>query len=105
VTRTLWVASNLKPKPAGGGGPPALNWQIPRRVKADVIALVDLSTKRTWLLQAKEVDRIPQQHNPTYHHMIMVTRSDWTSAPHPRIRVNQFEDLLLDRRASSVFGE
>jgi hypothetical protein len=103
--RTVWVSTNLKPKPAGGGGPPALNWQIPRRVKSDVIALVDLSLKRVWVLLGKEVERTAQQHNPTFHHMIMVTRSDWTSAPHPRIRANQFEELLLERRASAVFGD
>jgi 5-methylcytosine-specific restriction protein A len=105
VARRLWVTANLKPKPGGGSGPLTLNWQIRRNVSADVIGLVDLSTKKVWLLLASEVERIPQQHNPTYHHMIMVARSDWTSAPHSRIRVNQFEDLLLERRAESLFGD
>ena len=104
-TRSVWVSANLKPKPAGGGGPPGLNWHLWRNVKADVIALVDLSTKRVWLLERREVERTTQQHNPTYHHMIMVTQRGWTSAPHPRIRDDQFEHLLFERRAESLFGK
>jgi hypothetical protein len=103
-TKSLWVSTNLKPKPAGGGGPPSLNWQIRRTVQADLFALVDLSTNRIWVMKAREVVTTAQQHNPTYHHMIMVVKMGWTSPPHTRIRDDQFEHLLLERRIAELIG-
>jgi hypothetical protein len=100
--RSVWVGTNQKPKPAGGTGPLSLDWQIRRKVRADLIALADLSTGRVWLMSLDEVPRTAQQHNQTYHHMIMVTQKGWTSAPHERIRDDQFDHLLVERRADSL---
>jgi len=100
----VWTSTNLRPKPAGGGGPPALNWKIPRMMAADVVALADLATGRVWAIAWKELAIIPQQHSTRHHQMIMVIEEGWTSPPHPRIRHDQFEHLLLERRVDELFG-
>ena len=100
--RSVWVTTNLKAKPAGGGGPPALNWKIRRNVDSDLVALADLSSSRVWLMEAREAETIAQQHNSSYHHMVMVLEPGWTSTPHASIRDDQFEHLLLERRVSQL---
>jgi hypothetical protein len=103
--QSMWLSTNVRPKPAGGKGPPALNWKIPRTVRSDWVALTDLSRKRVWLLKAGEAQSIAQQHNASYHHMVMVVQSGWTSAPHERIRDDQFDHLLLERRVAELAGD
>jgi hypothetical protein len=60
--RTAWISTNLRPKPAWGGGPPALAWKIPSTVAADVVLLADLSSGRVWAMAKRELETIPQQH-------------------------------------------
>ncbi len=80
TNRSVWVTTKLKPKPAGGHGPPTLNWKIRRDVTSDLVALADLSSSRVWLIENREAEATAQQHNSSYHHVIMVLQPGWTSA-------------------------
>ena len=65
------VKGNAEPRPAGGKGKLALDWWIDEDSPADVIALVDLSTERVWLLTLDEIAELAQQHSSGRHHLYM----------------------------------
>lgn len=98
------VRTNIRPKPAGGSGPPALAWDVPNDVTADVIAFADLSTSRVWLMRREELATIAHQHSRSAHKFVLVTQPGWRSAPHERIRDDQHEELPFERRASTLLG-
>jgi hypothetical protein len=98
------VRTNWKPKPAGGSGPPALAWDIPKSATAGLVAFADLSTDRVWLLLLEELPTSAQQHSASAHKLVMVCQPDWTSVPHERISDDQFTDLLAENRVEVLFG-
>ncbi len=69
----LFVVSNLQPKRAGGKGKEALDWWVPVKTEADVIACVDLSTLRVYLFEREELARFAQQRTSAKHHLYMYT--------------------------------
>jgi hypothetical protein len=58
---TIQVKTNLRPKPGGGKGKPALDWWIPAESPAALIALVDLSEERLWMFKTMEIATLAQQ--------------------------------------------
>jgi len=57
----IQVKGNAGPKPAGGKGKLALDWWIEEDALAGIVALVDLSTERVWLMTFNEVERLAEQ--------------------------------------------
>jgi hypothetical protein len=101
---TIQVKSNLKPKPGGGKGKPALDWWIEDGTPANLIALTDLSTLRVWLFRLAEVRQLAQQHPPHSYHLYM--HVDPTTRPpkgHNLTFTYQFEPYLLENRAHLSF--
>lgn len=60
---TIRMTANLKPKPSGGTGPLALDWWSPEATLADIIACVDLFSKRVWLFRKEEFFNCAQQYS------------------------------------------
>jgi hypothetical protein len=52
---TIQVKTKLVPVSAGGRGHSALDWWVPEHCPAELVALVDLSEDRVWLLRMGEV--------------------------------------------------
>ena len=101
---TIQVKTNLRPKPGGGKGKSALDWWIPEDGPAELIALVDLSTRCIWLMKAQEVPQLAQQHPKGRYHLYMAT--DPTHKP-KRARlsgVDEFAPYLLQTRVHELFG-
>ena len=101
---TIQVKANHKAKPSGGKGKAALDWWLPHNSPAQLIALVDLSSTRVWLLKTNEIDSVAQQKSGTKFHIYMYT--DATHKPKKTGRlahVHEFESFLLESRASELF--
>jgi hypothetical protein len=101
---SILVKTNWKPKPAGGNGPPALAWSVPLDFSADLVAFADLESGRIWLITREELPATAQQHSYSAHQLVMVTQPGWSSAPHERIRDDQFTALLAERRIDELFS-
>lgn len=102
---TIQVKTNLKPKPGGGRGKLSLDWWIPEEIPAQLIALVDLSSQRVWLLKKEEVPRLAQQRPKGRFHLYM--NIDPTLKPIKTDRLvylYEFERYLLENRAHEIFG-
>ena len=69
----VFVVSNLQPKRAGGKGKEALDWWVPLKTEADVIACVDLSALRVYLFEREELARFAQQRTSSKYHLYMYT--------------------------------
>jgi hypothetical protein len=97
------VYTNLRPKPAGGKGRPALAWMLDGRSSADLIAVTDLSTDRVWLFRREEAFAAAQQHPASGgHHLVMVTDPGLIRSKHERILDTDFTEFLLQRRAAEL---
>ena len=101
---TIQVKANLQPKPGGGKGKSALDWWIPDDGPAELVALVDLSTRRIWLFKAKEIPLIAQQHPQGRHHLHMYTDPTHRPKTDRMSHVYEFEKYLLPNRARELFG-
>lgn len=102
---TIQVKANLKPKPGGGTGKAALDWWIPEDCPAHLVALVDLSTDRVWLLSQAEVLALAQQRSGGRCHLYMYT--DPTAKPRisgRKVHLHEFEGLILSNRVHAIFG-
>jgi len=100
---TIQVKTNEKPKPGGGKGKLALDWWVPDRSPADVVALVDLDTSRVWLLTMPEIKIHARQHSSGRYHIYFYT----DAAVRPRVRGQKaldvhFEEFLLQRRLGQL---
>lgn len=60
---TVQVKACLQSKPAGGKGRPLLNWKMRASSPAELVALVDLSTDKVWLLEHSDFEQRCQQHH------------------------------------------
>ncbi len=101
---TVKVTANKKPKPAGGVGRPHLDWWVPDDSATDVFALVDLQSRRIWLVEASEVAAVAQQHPEGRFHVCMAT--DPQVQPRrdgKRIYDYEFEDYLFQNSARKLF--
>lgn len=103
---TVQVKANLRPKPAGGKGKAALDWWVPDDFRAQLFALVDLSTDRVWMFRPEEIATVAQQHPEGRYHICMYT--DPTHSPTRRKgtpwQSYDFEKYLLGNRAHELFG-
>ena len=102
--KTVQVKSNLKAKPGGGRGKAGLDWWVPEDNPSDLIAFVDLSSNRVWLMTQPEVAALAQQHSSGRHHLYMYV--DPTAKPKKTGRlahVYEFERYLLENRAHEFF--
>ncbi len=95
---TIQVKTNLRPKPAGGRGKPALDWWVRDDCPADFIACVDLSGTRVWLFRTSEFAHLAQQHSSGRRHLYMWC--DPTVKRHlgRRVAVEDFERHVCPRR-------
>lgn len=100
---TIQVKTNEKPKPGGGAGSPALDWWVPDDSPADLVAFVDLSTSRVWLMAMKEVPKHAQQHPARRYHFFMYVHPDFVGRKERPARDVDFERLLLERRVDQLF--
>ncbi len=103
--RTIQVKANQKPKPSGGKGRAALDWWVPESNPAQVVALVDLSTRSIWLLLKEELAVLAQQKSSARFHIYMY--SDPEHKPRKLGRLthsHEFGRYLLCNRANELFG-
>ncbi len=70
---TIQVKTNWQAKPGGGRGKAALDWWIAEDTPALLIALVDLSSERIWLLTREELSELAQQKSSGRWHLYMYT--------------------------------
>jgi hypothetical protein len=97
---TIQVKTVLKPVPAGGKGAPAHGWWFPDSCKADLLALVRLSTDSVWLFTLPEARDLSQQHNKGRRQLY------WYAGAHvpPGSRAERdVERYLLDARVYDLF--
>lgn len=102
---TLQVKTNLKAKPGGGKGKAALDWWIPCKSPAQLIALAELETERIWLMSLSELKAQAQQNSNGRLHIYMYT--DSTARPRGATRpkhAHEFDHFLLPNCAKRVFG-
>ena len=100
---TIQVKANLRPKPGGGRGKLALDWWVPDDSPAEILAFVDLSTNRVWLVKKDEIPEVAQQHASGRYHFFMATdptaveRRDGKS-----VHDYAFQGYLLENRVTRV---
>jgi hypothetical protein len=97
----IQVKTNLKPKPGGGKGSPGVDWWIGEDCPATLYALVDISTRRVWLFDKKEIVANAQQHPKGRYHLGMATKPG--SLVYERHGTHRFEKFLLENRVSKLF--
>lgn len=105
VPVTIQVKTNLKAKPGGGKGKPSLDWWLPEDTPAQLMALVDLSSQRVWMIKVSEIPSLAQQRSNGRFHLYM--NIDPTLRPRKLDRLTfayEFEKYLLDNRAHELFG-
>lgn len=99
---TIQVKSNLRPKPAGGNGRPALDWWLREDSPADLVALTDLSRDLVWLCRHDEFDELAQQRSSGRLHFYMYL--DHQDDPATKNGEQGYSQYLLERRVEAVFG-
>ena len=101
---TIQVKTNLKAKPGGGKGKAALDWWIPVEMPAQLVALVDLSSQRIWLLLREELPTLAQQKSNGRYHLYMYTDPTHRPQKERLAHMYEFERYLLENRVHDVFG-
>lgn len=100
---TIQVKTNLRPKRAGGTGRLALDWWLRQDSPAELVALVDLSTNRIWMLQHGELVEAAQQRPQGRLHFYFYVEDDYR----PKISNGHFTDYTrfqLANRVTELFG-
>ncbi len=101
---TIQVKTNLKPKPGGGKGKEALDWWVPEKNPADLLALVDLSGDRIWLMTHQELSQLAQQKPKDKYHIYMyVDPTVKVKNPEKLAFVFEFERYRLKNRVDEFF--
>lgn len=102
--RTIQVKANLKPKPGGGRGKPALDWWVPDNSPAEIFALVDVSKNQVWLLTQSELKRVAQQHSSGRYHFYMHTDGEVKPKKKKKAtHMKDFEMYSLEKRINELF--
>jgi hypothetical protein len=102
--KTIQVKANLKPKPAGGRGKLLLSWDVRKSSPAEMVALVDLSSERVWLLEDKEFDRFAQQHKNGNRKFYIYTDTDVRTKEGRPSMDSDFEGHLIEARIEELLG-
>lgn len=100
---TIQVKSKLAPCPAGGKGPPALNWWVLEVCPADIMAFVDLSEERVWMLRKTEVASLAQQRSGGRLHFCMYCCSLSEVQSRRTPFASDLTRFLLPDRAAELF--
>jgi hypothetical protein len=102
---TIQVKTNLKAKPAGGKGNPALDWWIDGNSPAQLAAFADLSHQHVWLFRLPELISLAQQHSGGKHHLYMyLERKGTLRIPWRFAYRDEFDEYLLENRVHDLFG-
>lgn len=99
---TVQVKTNLRPKPSGGRGKPALDWWLREDSPADLVALTDISRNKVWLFRHEEFDRLAQQRSSGRLHFYF-----YVGAENPRAGQSveaDYEGFMLENRVSTLFN-
>jgi hypothetical protein len=104
LAKTIQVKTNLKTKPAGGKGAPALDWWFPEASPADMIALVDVSEARVWLFPFDVAASLAQQSSNGNYHLYMYIDPSAKVRGEKLAHVHRFEEYLLERSVETVFA-
>jgi len=100
---TIQVKANLRPKPGGGRGKPALDWWVPDDSPAEILAFVDLSTNRVWLVTREEIGELAQQHASGRYHFVMATDPSAAERRDGKaVHDYAFQRYLLENRVGRV---
>lgn len=104
ISYSIKFYSTKEPSQAGGKGRLHLKWSIKENIEANIYALIDLSGKRTWLFNKKEIKELSQQYNNNTNHLYMFVDR---MAPNPKnythYHVEEFNKWLLPNKISSIF--
>ena len=96
---TIQVKSNHKAKPGGGKGKPFLDWWITDTSPAEMLAFVDLSTSRIWLMTSEELPEVAQQHANGKYHFFMAVDPEATQRQDGKLLHDyEFQGYLLENR-------
>ncbi len=102
---TIQIKSNLKAKPGGGKGKMVLDWWIEENNPAQLVALVDLSSRRVWMLKMEELATLAQQRSSGRLHIYMYTDPTCTPRLSGRLAHSyEFEKYRLENRVHELFG-
>ncbi|WP_144076777.1 hypothetical protein [Salinicola socius] len=103
--RTIQVKTNHKAKPGGGSGKSALDWWLRKDSPAELVAFVDLSSEKVWLMTHSEVEQFAQQRSGSRLHLYMYT--DPTARPRKKDRLShqwEFNRFLLENYVHITFS-
>ena len=101
---TIQVKANLKPKPGGGRGKPALDWWVQDNSPAEIFAFVDTSQNQVWLFTKSELKKLAQQNSSGRYHFYMYTDPLLKSGSQKKVaHINDFEKYRLENRISQLF--
>ncbi len=104
---TIQVKTNLKPKPGGGKGKPAINWWVDDDNPAQIYAFVDISTEKVWIFSKKEFEKVAQQHSSGRRQLYMTlsSESELKGKIGKAAQILKFNDYLLVNRISTLIGK
>lgn len=72
---------------------------MPADSPAEILAFVDLSTNRVWLVTREEIGELAQQHASGRHHFFLVTDpSAGERRDKPAVHDHAFQRYLLENR-------
>lgn len=101
---TIQVKTNLKPKPGGGKGKPALDWWLPDNSPAELFALVDISENRIWVFTRDEMKaKAQQQPEGRLHFYIHTDPNVKRRKDSLATTLQEFEEFLLENRTCTLF--
>jgi hypothetical protein len=98
---TVQVKTKRQATRSGGTGRLALSFTFPHDLKAETLALVDLSADAAWLMTREEALALAQQHRPDgSRHLYWYV----ATAPAGALAAADIAPFALEVRASAIFG-
>lgn len=102
--KTIQIKANLKPRPGGGNGRPALSWWVPDDCRAELFAFVNVESQAVWLMRRSQFNRLAQQHSSGRRQLYMFVESDrGPSRGKIRAEVELYDRFLIERVARKLF--
>jgi hypothetical protein len=103
---TVQVKSVRTPGPSGGRGRAAIGWNFLHDTRAELLALVLLSTDTVWLLTLVEAQQLAQQHTAGGVRRIYWYTDETIARRNgvPRIQ-GDMDSFRLEQRATALFLE
>ena len=101
---TIQVKTCFEPKPGGGKGRPILDWWVPTRNEAQLLAFVDLSNSKCWLIPSDKIQDLAQQRTESKFHFIMVIDPEAPPRKDGKAHFEyQFSEYLLENNIHRFF--